>query len=305
MNVGASERVHRLVIVADREELFVSRAEKPEPAILRMVDVLVFVGEQNVEALAPSVPIVGVAQHRESRPEQQISEIGGVPVAECPLIIGIHAGAGSQSVWVGGRSQSQRFCDHGFDVGRRILRRDQIVLELGQPVAHHLQRIAADLHALVAGGEVVRLHDSLDDAPAVVGVEYVEAGPQAGYFGLDPQLAGGESVEGADPVWRGVLPEARPDTGDHLAGGLVGEGDGENARGRHRACQDAMNDRGREGLRLAGSGAGQDQDGSGCLCCLKLLLGQVGESCVPRRDGATGFQHDNCIRGRRGFPRRL
>ena len=122
------------------------------------------------------------------------------------------------------------FGNHRLDLSGRVLWRDQIVFELGEPIAHDLQRIAADLQALVAGGEVEGFHDALDDAPAVVSVENVEAGPQSRHLRLDPQLPRRKPVKGADPVRCGVLAKTSLDAADHLAGRLVGEGDGENAR---------------------------------------------------------------------------
>ena len=81
-----------------------------------------------------------------------------------------------------------RFGDHRLDPRRRLVGRDQIVLELGQPVAHHLQRVAPDAGAVIAAGEVHRLQDALDDAAAVIGIEDVKPRPQAGALRFGAQL---------------------------------------------------------------------------------------------------------------------
>ncbi len=152
--------------------------------------------------------------------------------------------------------------DLAFHVRCRLGRDDQVVLEGRQSVAHQLQRVAADRHRLVAGGEVHRLHDPLDDAPAVVGVHNVEARAQAGDLRFRPELAGAEAVERADPVRCRAVAQQLANAGRHLPRGLVGEGHGENARGGHAAHLDPVRHAGCESLGLAGARAGKGEHGA-------------------------------------------
>ena len=136
------------------------------------------------------------------------------------------------------------FGDYGLDLRRGLVGRDQVVFELGQPAAHEFQGIAADRRGILATGQVQRLEGALDDPAAVIGVEDVEAGPQAGDLRLDPELARGKAMECAEPGWRGSAVESRPDPAAHFGGGLVGEGDGENTARCDAAGRYAVHDRG-------------------------------------------------------------
>jgi hypothetical protein len=69
------------------------------------------------------------------------------------------------------------FGDLAFHPGRGAGRRDQIVFELRDAIAHHLQRIARIGVAALLAIEALRLHDALDEAAAVVGVDNVEIRP--------------------------------------------------------------------------------------------------------------------------------
>jgi len=167
-------------------------------------------------------------------------------------------------------------------MSRGIVRGDQAVLELGQPAANRLQRVAPDRYRLVATGDIHRLHDPLDHAAAVVGVEDVEAGPEAGHLRLDAQLAGAQAVERANPVRRRRVAERRPDAPGHLTGGLVGEGDRQDASSLNASDRDPVPDRSGERLGLAGAGPCQHQDRAGLFRGLRLLRGQSRQDGVAR-----------------------
>ena len=108
--------------------------------------------------------------------------------------------------------------------------------------------------------------------------------------GVLAQQAGAEAVEGADPD--AAAGHEGLDALAHLAGGLVGEGDGEDVAGPD-ALLEQVGDAAGDDARLAAAGAGQDEqrpfdvrDG------LALGVGQVGEQ-VARG-------HRRLLRGRAG-----
>ena len=67
-DVGAAEGVDRLVVIADGEDLAVPGREHPEPSILGVADVLIFVRQHAVEALGPAAPIGEIPLHGLGRP---------------------------------------------------------------------------------------------------------------------------------------------------------------------------------------------------------------------------------------------
>ncbi len=203
-------------------------AEQPKPAILRVIDVLIFIGEYAVEPPCPAGAVARVLLHDARRPEQQVAEVGRVGVAQHALIGGVDPGTGAQSVRIDQHVGATGLGDHRLDACRRFLRGDQAVVELEQPVAHHLQRVATE-GGLLAAGEVQRLEHTLDDTAPVVGVQDVEAGTQPRDFRFDAQLPCPKAVERPDPVRGGPVTEARSDSGAHVGGRLVGERDGEDA----------------------------------------------------------------------------
>ena len=68
-----------------------------------------------------------------------------------------------------------------------------------------------------------------------------------------------ERMEGAEPEALDALPEQVRDPADHLARGLVGEGDREHLPGPRPAGQQQMREPRGQHPRLAGAGAGQHQ----------------------------------------------
>ena len=177
--------------------------------------------------------------------------------------------------------------DDSLHFRRRLVGRDQVVLELGQAAAHEFQRIAANRHDAVSAGQVQRLERAPDDPTAVIGIENVEPGPQAGDLGFDPELARGKAVESPEPGWRRSAVEHRPDPAAHFGRRLVGEGDGENPASGNTTTRYAVQNRSGQRLRLAGTGAGEHQDGAVLRGGSCLSRGQTGHHWVrPRLSGA-------------------
>ncbi len=107
-----------------------------------------------------------------------------------------------------------------------------------------------------------RFHDLLEQAELVVGVEDGEARGEADQGGVATQHAGAEGVEGAEPEALDRLLQDGADALAHLAGGLVGEGDGEDLAGEGAVGEQDMGEAGGEHARLAGAGSGQHQHGA-------------------------------------------
>ena len=130
-DVAAPEPVDALVVVAHHEDVAVIAGQRHEPHVLAVVDILVLVGEDAVEAAGPAPPVGFVALHRQRRPQQQVAEVGGVGVAQAALVFGVEPGHG---FWAGGVGEwglaGGRVGRGGVEVGQRVLRGDERVLEL-------------------------------------------------------------------------------------------------------------------------------------------------------------------------------
>ena len=103
-----------------------------------------------------------------------------------------------------------------------------------------------------AGHVERRLHDA--DAVGLVIDGEVAVKPQA--IAVLPEHAHAKAVEGADPD--PVAGQKLVDAPLHLAGSLVGEGDGEDRRGMH-ALHDQVGDPAGDDARLAAARPGQHQ----------------------------------------------
>jgi len=108
--------------------------------------------------------------------------------------------------------------------------------------------------------DVVSLDELLDEPDLIVGVEDGEIGPQPDQLGMVAQDARPDRVEGAEPRHAfHDLPDHLADPPLHLAGRLVGEGDGQHLRRARPAQAQDVGDPGGEHPCLARPGAGQHQ----------------------------------------------
>ena len=139
--------------------------------------------------------------------------------------------------------------------------------------------------------DVLGLDELAEEAELVVGVEDGEVRLEADELGVAAEDAHGERVEGAEPGH--ALDDAADEVADaglHLAGGLVGEGDGEDLVRAGAAGVEEVGDAGGQRLGLAGAGAGEDEDRAverldgGALGRVEVV--EVGRG--PRRHGAGG-----------------
>ena len=126
------------------------------------------------------------------------------------------------------------------------------------PAVDHLGKLLGR-PALVVNA--VGLDQLLDQAHDIVGIQDGERGFQAHQFGMAAQKLHADRMERAHP--RHAFDGAADENADallHLAGRLVGEGDGEDLRGEGAAGGKDMGDAGGEHAGLAGAGAGQHQN---------------------------------------------
>ena len=148
-----------------------------------------------------------------------------------------------------------------FGAEEKILRIDHVIFGPGDAA---LDGARGEL----LGVEAHALHDLLDQGRLIVLVENCEGASQA--LAIDLQSldvaaedAHAEGMEGCDERFRqrGVT-EQLVDAFGHFAGGLVGEGDGEDGVGRDVFLLDEPGDAMGDDAGFAGSGAGEDEQGA-------------------------------------------
>ena len=178
-DLGAAPRIDRLVVVADAAEVAARLGEQPQPFVLALVGVLIFVDEDVAEAVAIGFEHVGVGAEDHQHVQQQVAEVAGVQRLQPLLILGVKFGAAA-----GGEG----FGLAGVDLA-------------GSP--------AAVLPAVDQPGELARgpallvevggLDQLLEHAQLVVGVEDREVGLEPDQLGVAAQHPRRDRVEGAEP----------------------------------------------------------------------------------------------------------
>ena len=93
-DVGATEGVHRLIGISDREHVSVLVGEQLQEPVLRVIRVLVLVDEDVAERLLPALTRLGEALEDVDREHQQIVEVDGVRAEELALVELVHLGDG-------------------------------------------------------------------------------------------------------------------------------------------------------------------------------------------------------------------
>jgi hypothetical protein len=138
----------------------------------------------------------------------------------------------------------------GLEVGRA-----PALLLLGVDAGEHLPGRVAPIV------EVELLEDAVHHRALISVVVDDEAPLEPSGLVVAAEQADADRVEGADPeILADVRPEQLIEPGLHLAGGLVGEGDGEDAVGRDAVERDEVGDPVDDDARLAAAGAREDQE---------------------------------------------
>ena len=226
-DVRAAPAVDRLVGVADDAEVGEVDRHAAGDAVLGLVGVLVLVDEDVAEAGVEFGAQLAVVAHREGGHQQQVVEVEGVGVAHLLLVVAVDLRNDLLEVVVG---------LFGEAVGG-----EELVLRLADG---GLDGVGGEADVVDAG----RVEGGLGDAQAVGLVVDGEVAVDADAVGVLAQQAHAEAVEGADeqPLAR----QHRLDAVAHLAGGLVGERDGEDLVRLH-PLEEEMGDAAGDDARLA------------------------------------------------------
>ncbi len=209
-DVGAAERVDRLILVADGAHVPVLAAQQLQQAVLRVVRVLVLVDEDVAERLPPALERLREALEDLHREHEDVVEVDGVRGMEAALVELVRLGDG--------------LVPERRDASRVLLRRHELVLR-----TRDLRVDAARREALRVLAEL--LEARLDEPHLVLAVVDRERRAVAESFGLSPQHPPAGGVEREDPDRARGLAEHPLETLAHLARRLVRERDREDLVG--------------------------------------------------------------------------
>ncbi len=230
----AGEGVDRLVVVADDAELVAAAEPALEQRLLEQVDVLVLVDRERSVARAERV---GRGRVLVVEPDRQLEQILEVD-ASLPLFLVLVAAEDA---------------DHQVGRDRRLVPVERLDVRVG--------RQAPVLRPLDLAGQVA-------ERPELVRRRQRAADRLERQRLRRQHLAEPVADEVPELRERGGVERARLDAlraellkpGTHLAGGLVGERDGEDLGRLERAGQDLVRDPARDRRRLARAGAREDAD---------------------------------------------
>ncbi len=201
--------IDRLILVGDAEEVVVATGELAQQRVLGLIGVLELV-HQDVP-----VPLLVLRQHvwaaveRAHRHHQQVVEVEPTVGLQKDLIALVDPLDDLAVVGASG-------------IGAR---RDQLVLGAGDGAVHRLGAVLLVVQVQVADGLP-------DQAELVVGIEDGVVAGDTGRIGLTAQDAGTSGVEGAQREATTARRTDKPlQSLPHLAGRLVGEGDGHDTPG--------------------------------------------------------------------------
>jgi hypothetical protein len=237
---GAAPAIDRLVVVAHTADVAVPPGQKPQPQVLGDVGVLIFVDEDIAEPAPVLVEHVVAGLEDHHHVQQQIAEIAGVQLAQAGLIGGVEVHAPPVI---------------GPGLGRGdLVGGEGLVLPVVDDPGQH-PRGPTFVVDILGGDELFEQPD------LVVCVEDGEVRFQPHQLGMAAQQFHADRVEGAEPrhpLHRFAKELAQPRL--HLAGGFVGEGDGEHLVRAGSAGGQKMRDPGGERTGLARPCARQHED---------------------------------------------
>ena len=264
-DVGAAERVDRLIGVPDGEHVPVLRGEKLEQAVLGVVRVLVLVDEDVAERRLPALEGLGEPLEHLDREHQHVVEVDRVRGEEPLLVALVHLGDG--------------LIPERRDPRGVVLRRDQLVLrvrDLGvDPARREPLRVLPELlEARLHDAHLVGLVVDRERRAVAEPLRLAAQDPPAGRVEReDPDRARGAAEHPLEPL-------------PHLGRRLVRERDREDLVRLHAVRADQVGDAMGEDARLPRAGAGDDEERP-LDVEHSLALGriQVGEELVVRSDG--------------------
>ena len=239
-DVGAPPPVDGLVVVADHAEVPVALRQQAQQPVLDAIGVLVLVDEDVTEAILILGEHGRMVAEEHDRAHEQIVEVQGAALVE-PALVG-EVQPGEHFVADGLRARGH---------GRGI---------------HELVLGAADLREHSGGRELPLVHVQRADhlahhRPLVVRVVDQEPGVDADGRAGPAEHPAADRVERPHPHGAGDGRADQPlHASAHLAGGLVREGDGQDPLRGHAPVANQRRDAKRQHPRLAGAGAGEDQE---------------------------------------------
>ena len=249
---GGAKAVDRLGVVADAGDAAAVGPQPRDDVGLQGVGVLVFVDQHVIEALAHALAGRRIGEQA-AQEEQQV-----VVVEHLLLLLGVGV-AGEEPPEVGGGrlAPGKRAGQH---LGQRRLGVDaaRVDVEAGGLLGE----------ARTVAAEPERRAGDVQEVLGVAAVEDGEVGTEADVARVDAQQTRGDGVEGAAPDAGGDAARADPagreerfDAAQHLGGGAAREGEQQDAP-RVGAPADQVRHAVHEGRRLAGTGAGEDEQRS-------------------------------------------
>ena len=237
-DVGTAPGVDGLVVIAHHHEVAVGARQQLADAVLHVVSVLVLVDADVAEALLVALEHLGMRGEQLEALDEQVVEVERVGAGEALLELAVDLCRLAQMGCLGMRLEL-------VDVHEPVLR-------IGDERADHVGR-----EVLLVDLEVV--HDGADEALRIVIVVDREVGAVADKVAVGAQHAHAHGVERADPHAAHAVAQQGLEAVAHLGGGLVGEGDGEDAVGAHAEILDDVGDAVREHARLARTRAGEHE----------------------------------------------
>ena len=206
VHLGPAPAIDRLIVVAHAADIARRGRQQPQPQILGDIGVLIFVDQDVAEATTVFLGQVRVLRQDGDVVQQQIAEIAGVQAAKARLIGGV---------------QPLALAVGEVFAGRQFLGRPAAVLPVVDQARQRLGRPAF-------GVDIGRFQQLFQHPLLIVGVQDGEGGLQPDQFGVAAQNLRGDGVEGAQPAQPfGRVADQMGDPLTHLAGRLVGEGDGQ------------------------------------------------------------------------------
>ena len=208
------ERIDALGIIAHHTHLLVLVGELEHDAVLGIVGVLILVHQHIAELRGILQTDVGMVLEQEEGMHQQVVEVHGIALpAALPITAVDVADGGHLRLHV----RLLDGCIRGIGIGQY-----QVVLGIAD----------AALHGARLVGLVVQLHfldDALYQALGVRSVVDGEVGCEADGLCLHTENAREDGMEGTHPQVAGTLSHLAGDALLHLAGGLVGKGQRQDA----------------------------------------------------------------------------
>ena len=239
-HLGTAPTINRLIIIADTTDVLVALGQQAQPEVLRDVGVLIFVHKDIFEPALVLLKHVRMGLKNRHHVQQQIAKIDSVELFQTRLVLRVNLCA---AVIVERRISSWHL------VGRQ-----RAVFPAVDDARQHPRRPAFVV-------DVCRAYQLFKQTQLVVGIQNGEVRLEASQLGMSPQQLYTDRMERAQPGHPfDMLAQHRADAVLHLAGGLVGKGDGKDfIRARAAGHHQMHNTRG-QGLGLARAGPRQHQN---------------------------------------------